>query len=137
MSSNPQNYVHTLVTADGDKIPCWHGWSDEIYTGLLSATTNHQLAVPTGANFCHIIVNSGTMYIDITQAISTIPTGFTKGTLKLMDNQEANYFYLPIGTSHINIYNAGTGTVPVTVVFGRSRRMYQDVDAEFPKGDFG
>jgi hypothetical protein len=136
-TSNPQNYVQTLKAADGKRIPYWHGWSDEIHTGLMSATTNHQLAVPVGANFCHIIVNSGAIYLDITNPITSIPTGFSKGTMKLLDNQEANYFYLPIGTANLNIYNSGATAVPVTVIFGRTRRMYQDVGAEFPKGDFG
>jgi len=135
--SNPQNYVQILSTADGNHIPCWHGWTDEIYTGILSATTNYAVTVPTGANFCHVVVNSGTMYIDITNAITSIPSGFTKGTVKLIDNQETNYYYIPIGTTSVNIYNAGATTSPATIVFGRTRAMYQDINKAFPKGDFG
>jgi hypothetical protein len=137
MTTRPQNYVDLLESSNGNNLGVWNGWTTEMYTGKLTTGTNHTLSVPTGANMCHIVVNSGTVYLDIENAITSIPSSFTKGTMKLMDNQEANYYYLPIGTTSLNIYNDGASVSPVTVTFGRTRRMYQDVGDAFPVGDFG
>jgi len=133
-----QNYAKSIYDIHGEIMRPWNSLSTKSYTGTLAATTAQTIAVPDEANIVHIVVNSGSVFVDLTAAIVSIPATLTSNNLHLLDNQEANYMYLISTVDNLHLYNSAASATYLCVIFGRTRNQYEDVStAGRPVGDFG
>ena len=136
MTTRPQNYIKNIKDINNKNIPGWHFFADETYTSIMAPTTAYAIPIPVGCNFCKVISNFGQVFIDPVAAITAIPTSFAKTTIRLIDLQGDNYFYLKIGSTNFNIYNHGTAATEVTIIFGRTLNQLQDAGTPaIPCGD--